>query len=302
MEEKFLNKEDEEKKEDEEEEKKDEDSDFTISFYNLGLDMNLFKRIKKELSVYKEKKKEFEGNNIFDDIFQDENLEVVQKTICLDLLYKLLYKKGRSTFTKQEHIGYIFQNDLIKGPDQGIQKRRSLFTGIYKGRRGARASLNPKFNDKTDKYGEFYNPYLSPYLEEKSIYFEIIDKCFKTNPNMWQDIFVDLGTYGRDLIFIIIMKQLPFLLQFIFIEFNKIDTKESKYYDYFVNVLEFLRLLCEDHNPLFQTMFINYEKAIGKISLLSNDNHIFMPFICKLPYFVLLNIKHNNTKKLLLNT
>ena len=301
MEEKFLNKEDEEKKEDEEEEKKDEDSDFTISFYNLGLDMNLFKRIKKELSVYKEKKKEFEGNNIFDDIFQDENLEVVQKTICLDLLYKLVYKKVRSTFTKQEHIGYTFQSDLIKGPEQGIQKRRSLFTGIYKGRRGARASLNPKFNDKTDKYGEFYNPYLSPYLEEKSIYFEIIDKCFKTNPNMWQDIFVDLGTYGRDLIYNIIMRQLPFLLQFIFIEFNKIDTKESKYYDYFVNVLEFLRLLCEDHNPLFQTMFINYEKAIGKISLLSNDNNIFMPFICKIPYFVLLNIKHNNSKKLLLN-
>jgi hypothetical protein len=151
MEEKFLNKEDDEKKEDEEEENKDEDSDFTISFYNLGLDMNLFKRIRKELDIYKEKKKEFEGNNIFDDIFQDENLEVVQKTICLDLLYKLLYKKVRSTFKKQENIGYSFQSDLIKGPDQGMQKRRSLFTGIYKGRRGARASINPKFNDKTDK-------------------------------------------------------------------------------------------------------------------------------------------------------
>ena len=58
MDEKFLNKE-EEKNEAEEEEKKEEDSDFTISFYNLGLDMNLFKRIKKQLYVYKEKKKEF---------------------------------------------------------------------------------------------------------------------------------------------------------------------------------------------------------------------------------------------------
>ena len=71
------------------------------------------------------------------------------------MLYKLVYKKARSAFKKQEKIGYSFQNDLIKGPDQGLQKRKSLFTGIYKGRRGARASLNPKFNDKTDKYGEF---------------------------------------------------------------------------------------------------------------------------------------------------
>ena len=52
---------------------------------------------------------------------------------------------------------------------------------MYKGRRGAKATLDPNFNDKTDKYGDFYNPYLSPYLEQKSLLFEIIDKCFKVN-------------------------------------------------------------------------------------------------------------------------
>ena len=297
VDEKFLEKE-EEKKEEEEQEEKEEDEEYALSFYYLGLDMNLFKKIKKELKVYKELKKDFEGTNVFNDIFQDENLEVVQKTICLDLLNKLFYKKNKSSFKKEVHIGYTFQSDIIKGPEtQTLQKRKSLFTGIYKGRRGAKASLNPNFNDKTDKYGDFYNPYISPYLEEKSLYFEIIDKCFKVNPNIWQDIFVEIGTNGRDLIYNIIMKQLPFLLQFIFIEFNKIDTKETKYYEYFVNVLEFLRLLCEDHNPLFQTMFINYEKAIGKISILTNDNNLFMPFISKIPIFVLLNIKYYNAKK-----
>ena len=296
VDENFLEKEESEEKV-EEEEVKEEDEEYALSFYNLGLYMNLFNKIKKELQKYKEKKKIFEGNNVFDDIFQDENLEVVQKTICMDLLNKLYYKKVKSTFFKQEHVGYSFQSDLIKGPDsQVLQKRKSLFTGIYKGRRGARTTFNPNFNDKTDKYGDFYNPYLSPYLEEKSMYFEIIDKCFKVNPSMWQEIFVDIGTYGRDLIYNIIMKQLPFLLQFIFIEFNKIDKKDTKYYDYFVNVLEFLRLLCEDHNPLFQTMFINYEKAIGKVSILSNDNNLFIPFLSKIPIFVLLNVKYNNSK------
>lgn len=57
-----------------------------------------------------------------------------------------------------------------------------------------------------------------------------------------------------------------------------------------------MRLLCEDHNPLFQTMFINYEKSIGKVSLLTNDKNLFMPFISKIPIFVLLNIRHYNSK------
>ena len=297
VDEKFLEKEEKEQKEEENEEK-EEYEEYLYTFYYFGLEMNLFKKIKKELKKYKELKKDFEGKNVFNDIFQDENLEVVQKTICLDLLNKLYYKKNKSSFKIEEQVGYTFQSDIMKGPEfQAIQNRKSIYKGIYSGRRGAKASFNPNFNDKTEKYGDFYNPYISPYMEEKSLYFEIIDKLFKVNPTIWQEIFVDIGVNGRDLIYNIIMRQLPFLLQFIFIEFNKIDTKETKYYEYFVNVLEFLRLLCEDHNPLFQTMFINYEKAIGKISILTNDNNLFMPFISKIPIFVLLNIKYYNSKK-----
>ena len=297
LKEKFFRKEEEEKEEEKPEEEVKEDKEFSVTFYNLCLDMNLFKRIKLQLELYKEQKKEFEGNNVFDDIFQDENKEIVQKKIVIDLLYKLFFKKGKSVFNKQEHVGYSFQKEIVKGLEiNEFKVVKSPFSGVYSGRRGAKSSFDPNFNDRTDKYGDYYNPYLSPFLEEKSLYFEIIDKCFKSNPSMWQEIFVSMGTNGRDLLYNIIMKQLPFLLQFIFIEFNKIDKKETKFYQYFVNVLEFLRLLCEDHNPLFQTMFINYERAIGKVSLLTNDKNLFIPFISKIPTFVLLNIRHNNSK------
>ena len=117
---------------------------------------------------------------------------------------------------------------------------KSPFSSLYKERRVDKFYFDPNFNDKTDKYGEYYNPYLSPFLEEKSLYFEIVDKCFKSNPSLWQEIFVNMGVNGRDLIYNIIMKQLPFLLQFIFIEFNKIYINEKKYYYYFLNVIEFL--------------------------------------------------------------
>ena len=277
MKENFF-KQEEEKEEKEEEHNNNEEKDFSPTFYNLSLDMNLFKRIKRQLDIYKEQKSVFEGNNVFDDIFQDENIEQVQKKIAIDLLYKLFFKKYKSVFNKQEKIGYSFQREIVKGLTSNELKHiKNPFSNIYSGRRGARASFDPNFNDKTEKYGEFYNPYLSPFLEEKSLLFEIVDKCFKSNPNMWQEIFVSMGINGRDLIYNIIMKQLPFLLQFIFIEFNKIDKKETPFYQYFVNVLEFLRLLCEDHNPLFQTMFINYERSIGKVSLLVNDKNLFMP-------------------------
>ena len=297
LKEKFFAKDDEEKEEKSEEEEKEKDKDFSATFYNLCLDMNLFKRIKSQLEIYKEQKKEFEGNNVFDDIFQDENIETVQKKIVIDLLYKLFFKKSRRIFNKQEFIGYSFQKEIVRGLNLAEQKLlKSPFSNVYKGRRGAKSSFDPNFNDKTEKYGDYFNPYLSPFLEEKSLYFEIIDKCFKSNPSLWQELFVSMGENGRDLIYNIIMRQLPFLLQFIFIEFNKIDKKETKFYQYFINVLEFLRLLCEDHNPLFQTMFINYEKAIGKVSILTDNKNLFIPFISKIPTFVLLNIRHNNSK------
>ena len=300
LKENFFRKEEEDEKNDEEEEEKNER--FAGTFYNLCLDMNMYKKIKKELKIYKELKADFEGNNVFEDIFQDENLEVVQKEIAIDLLYKLFFKKVKSAFINQEHIGYIFQSKLVKGPDMyQTQKKKSIFSSYYKGRRGAKFSLDPRFNeDKTEKYGDFYNPYLSTFLEEKSLYFEIIDKCFKVNPNLWQQTFVNMNINGRNLIYNIIMKQLPFLLQFIFIEFNKIDTKETKFYQYFVDILEFLRLLCEDHNQIFQTMLINYEKSIGKISLLANDKCLFIPLISKIPVFILLNLRHYNSKNYIL--
>ena len=95
MKEKFFRKEEEENKEEKPEEEVKEDKEFSVTFYNLCLDMNLFKRIKLQLELYKEQKKEFEGNNVFDDIFQDENKEIVQKKIVIDLLYNYFSKKGK---------------------------------------------------------------------------------------------------------------------------------------------------------------------------------------------------------------
>ena len=115
MKENFFKKKKKKKEEKEEEHNNNEEKDFSPTFYNLSLDMNLFKRIKRQLDIYKEQKSVFEGNNVFDDIFQDENIEQVQKKIAIDLLYKLFFKKYKSVFNKQEKIGYSFQREIVKG-------------------------------------------------------------------------------------------------------------------------------------------------------------------------------------------
>lgn len=302
---KFLEKEENEdtdSKNDDEEGEENEEEIFALSYYTLCLHLNLFKKLKKVLDNYLELKENFE-NNVFNQIYQDEHLEDAQKRIALDLLYKLSFRKNKAAFKLQEQVGYQFQSGLNRGQNYvEVRRQFSLFTSIK--RRGAvvgKGAPGSERIDKTEEYGEYYNPYLSPYIESKSQYLGIIDKCFKSNPTLWQEVVVEMAIASRDLIYIFIIKQLPFLLQFIFIEFNKIDTKDTKYYDNFINILEFLRLLCEDHNPLFQTLLINFEKAIGKVDLFSNDKCFFIPFIARIPVFVLLNIKHYISKKEILS-
>ncbi len=227
---------------------------------------NIMKRINDLVDNYLEEKSDYENNNVFNHIFGLEHLENIQKIISLDLLNRFYYPRP-------------------KLPQNQITTRKSL---IFKG-------------NIDNTLGQYINPYISTFLENKTFTIESIIKLFKTNPGFWQSIIVDESQNTKDLFNILITKQLPFLIQFVFIEFNRIDcNNENFYYQNFVNILEFLRLLCEDHNPLFQTMLINYEKCLGKISIKNYDEYEFLPFISRIPVMVLNNIEHSIKKKELL--
>ena len=108
---------------------------------------------------------------------------------------------------------------------------------------------------------------LTPYIEKNLIIIEMICKIFKADPKHFQDFFT---TYSKfiNLLNNIVQKQLLYLTQPIVIEFNRLCTNyENSPYKYFVYLIEFLRLMCENHNPCYQTLLfrtIIFEKKISE--------------------------------------
>ena len=247
---------------------------------------------------YLEKKKEYEENNIFHSIFTDEQKENIQKIIAIDLLNRFIYPRDKQSANFDPNLHRkALKFGTIREPTNRRQSSNTLLISGTQRRSIKDMTLKLKLQrEKLEHIGTFYNPYISTFIESKESIIESIDLCFKSNPDHWQDIIVDESIKEKELVHILINKQLPFLIQFIFIEFNRIDTVESPYYKNFINVLEFLRLFCEDHNPLFQTMFINYDKAVGNIDLEDFGKDVFIPFIFRIPILILKNMKHSLEK------
>lgn len=291
---------------------------------NVNADTSILVQcLKDEIDKYNETKGEYEDNNIFNEIFNSEENESIQYIIARDMIYRLEFKKS------EDYLGDIIDRGLLKDIKDDIYKkfffqgtsRRESTIIVRKNRRGtefSRKDINLKnIKNKKDCLGDYDNPLLNIYLETKTSILESVCKVFKSNPGLWQDVIVSQVEITKNIINIFIKKQIPYLIQFIFIEFNRIDSKETPYYQIFINMLEFLRLLCEDHNPLFQTLLINYEKATEDIDGQKSENSSsvikeekqkiknkvkkFFTLILKIPSFILTNIEYSKSKYNLLN-
>ena len=231
--------------------------------------------LKNKIDDYNELKLKYEENNILSEIYSSEKDENIQRIITLDLIYRLNYIQSErlvSAETTNELMntmkGELFKQMRSKYSSNPSSGRRSSVTALGLDKKNTLSSRKdlPSGTKGQNELGDYYNPWVSTYIETKTPIIESCCKLFKTNPNHWQDVIVDESNITKNIIYIFIEKQLPFLIQFIFIEFNRIDCNETPYYKNFVNILEFLRLLCEDHNPIFQSLLINYEKAIEGIN------------------------------------
>jgi hypothetical protein len=107
---------------------------------------------------------------------------------------------------------------------------------------------------------------LTPYTEKNLIIIEMICKIFKADPKQFQDFFTTFPFYNR-LLKNIVQNQLLYLTQPIIIEFNRLNTNfNNSTYKYFIYLIEFLRLMCENHNACYQTLLFNtiiFEKTIS---------------------------------------
>lgn len=145
--------------------------------------------------------------------------------------------------------------------------------------------LLSKFDFANETFG-------NPINENNTVLLESVIKLFKTDPHTWQDIMIEKIQDYKIIIFNIIEKQLPFLIQYILIEFNKLNTdKNAWYYDLFINLIEFFRLLCEDHHKIFQTILLNC--PIND----SDQDYSHFNFILKIPVICLEYLSYYRSKK-----
>ena len=152
-----------------------------------------------------------------------------------------------------------------------------------------------------------HNKKLSIYARGKDnsfILVNIINKIYKADPDLWHDCLVDIASVTKHVLHDIISSQLTFLIQYIYIDFHKLkdlsDDREAlstglSVRNKFLIIIEFLRLFCENHHKIYQTILIH--SNINKFLLKNLEESLdLLDFVLKIPTLSKNSIKYLNSK------
>jgi hypothetical protein len=230
--------------------------------------------------------------SIFKDIKKIKEYDISNLFICKNILEIKLTNKFIKNIEKV-YDNYIttkcdFFNKYItkcflstSDQDKYIKKNIAIeFLSYYK--------QNPGAGER-----EYYFADICTFTKDNGLYLDIIVKLFKINPEYFQNIMIE-NDKMRKKIYHIIRKQLVFLYQVVVVDFISLDNnKNLNAYDNLVNLIEFVRLLCENHNQMNQTFLFNLE--------LHNDlngySTSFLQFCLHSCMHIIKLIQHNDKKK-----
>ena len=152
-----------------------------------------------------------------------------------------------------------------------------------------------------------HNKKVSIYARGKDnsyILVNIINKIYKADPDLWHDCLVDISSVTKRVLHDIISSQLTFIIQHIYIDFHKLknmnDDREGlstnlSVRNKFLIIIEFLRLFCENHHKIYQTILIH--SNINKFLLRSLEESLdLLDFILKIPTLSKNSIVYLNSK------
>ena len=152
-----------------------------------------------------------------------------------------------------------------------------------------------------------HNKKVSTYARGKDnsyILVNIINKIYKIDPDLWHDCLVDISSVTKHVLHDIISSQLTFIIQHIYIDFHKLknmnDDREGlstnlSAKNKFLIIIEFLRLFCENHHKIYQTILIH--SNINKFLLRSLEESLdLLDFILKIPTLSKNSIVYLNSK------
>ena len=96
-------------------------------------------------------------------------------------------------------------------------------------------------------------------LYSNKLIIEVGHRIFMYNPKLFQNLLVKYYEFGKSIIIPLISYQIYYLIQSFLFSMGEIFPISKENLNILINSLDFLRLLCEDHNPLFQTIYFgNY--------------------------------------------
>ena len=140
--------------------------------------------------------------------------------------------------------------------------------------------------------------------EESLILVSIINKIYKADPDLWHNCLVDIATVTKQVLRDIIYSQLTFLIQYIYIDYHKLKdiennreglTSELSAMNKFLIIIEFLRLFCENHHKIYQTILMGFN--INKFYLKNVEESLdLLNFVLKIPTMIKNSIEYCNSK------
>ena len=152
-----------------------------------------------------------------------------------------------------------------------------------------------------------HNRKISIYARGKDnsfILVNIINKMYKIDPDLWHDCLVDITPVTKQVLHDIISAQLTFLIQHIYIDFHKLkDFNEDReglntglsVKNKFLILIEFLRLFCENHHKIYQTILMR--SNINKFYLRNIEEDLdLLNFVLKIPTLSKNSINYLNSK------
>ena len=263
---------------------------FLSSFYGIYLDknhidysfINNYLKIDQEVYVFLGQtidKLKKDINDMKDEYFPHFETEKILNIV--DVYTKRIFNKKQS-FVKQE-----IDNVIMKGRGEKFMK----IINSYKAKKinfKNENYLHSLFSEKNEnsllplkkciitsllsKFEKSDNHNISRLSETNSILFESICKLFKTDPIVWQNYFMSNRDICKELLSDLIKNQFVYLIEPIYIEYNKLECVfDNSIYDYYCKIIEFIRLLCEDHNSFFQTLIIHFPVSSDKSFCKSED-------------------------------
>ena len=156
--------------------------------------------------------------------------------------------------------------------------------------------MNFKHNKKVSTYARG--------KEDSFILISIINKIYKADPDLWHDCLVDISSVTKQVLKDIISDQLTFLIQHIYIDYHKLKdldknregiNSELSVKNKFLILIEFLRLFCENHHKIYQTILIH--SNINKFYLKNTEESLdLLNFVLKIPTMVKNSIEYLKSK------